>query len=447
MSRAYGRGRHGRAHGNGRGHGHGGHVDRHRRAPSRKNSVNKNAYSARGCEYYHSASRLFLRCSRLRARLPATQQSRMLCLNCVRAAYLRLRDNLPKTSLEAIDSHHLKLHNSPRSTHSCLRKVYVAIIEHHPIQERTMKHCVFCSIVPPYLLKKLAENPDPRIRDRAIATLEATDRARTVRSAMARTLNVASPAAAVPAQKVRRVFDCQDTSDLSRQLVMQEGGQLPADVAVQEAYDYAGVTWDFYNSIFNRNSIDNRGLTVVSSVHYSENGAGFDNALWNGQQMIYGDGGELFGRMTQCLDVVGHELTHGVTQYSAGLPYQSQSGALNESMSDVFGVVVRQWHEQQSDPATANWLVGEGLLLAGGALRSMKAPGTANPDDPQPAHMKDYVNLPNSPQGDYGGVHYNSGIPNHAFYLAAVAIGKPAWETAARIWYITLTQRLKGDTD
>ncbi len=310
-----------------------------------------------------------------------------------------------------------------------------------------MKHCVFCSIVPPYLLKKLAENPDPRIRDRAIATLEATDRARTVRSAMARTLNVASPAAAVPTQKVRRVFDCQDTSDLSRQLVMQEGGQLPADVAVQEAYDYAGVTWDFYNSIFNRNSIDNRGLTVVSSVHYSENGAGFDNALWNGQQMIYGDGGELFGRMTQCLDVVGHELTHGVTQYSAGLPYQGQSGALNESMSDVFGVVVRQWHEQQSDPATANWLVGEGLLLAGGALRSMKAPGTANPDDPQPAHMKDYVNLPNSPQGDYGGVHYNSGIPNHAFYLAAVAIGKPAWETAARIWYITLTQRLKGDTD
>lgn len=205
-----------------------------------------------------------------------------------------------------------------------------------------MKQCVFCSIVPPYLLKKLAENPDPRIRDRAIATLEATERARTIRSAMARTLNVASPVAAVPAQKVRRVFDCQGTSDLSRQLVMQEGGPLPADVAVQEAYNYAGVTWDFYNSIFNRNSIDNRGLTMVSSVHYSENGAGFDNALWNGQQMIYGDGGELLGRMTKCLDVVGHELTHGVTQYSAGLPYQGQSGALNESMSDVFGVVVRQ---------------------------------------------------------------------------------------------------------
>ncbi|WP_431203599.1 M4 family metallopeptidase [Bradyrhizobium betae] len=188
-------------------------------------------------------------------------------------------------------------------------------------------------------------------------------------------------------------------------------------------------------------------MTMVSSVHYSEDGSGFDNALWNGQQMIYGDGGDLFGRMTQCLDVVAHELTHGVTQFSAGLPYEGQSGALNESMSDVFGVVIRQWHDKQSDPATANWLVGDKLLLAGGALRSMKAPGTANPDDPQPANMKDYVNLPNTREGDYGGVHYNSGIPNHAFYLAALAIGKPAWETAAKIWYTTLTQRLKGDTD
>jgi len=309
-----------------------------------------------------------------------------------------------------------------------------------------MRHCPFCSIVPPYMLQKLAESSDPRIRDRAVATLEATARARSIRTALSQTLNVTRAAPAAPATKVRRVFDCETTSDLSRRLVMQEGNSAPADVAVREAYDYAGLTWDFYNKLFDRNSIDDRGLTMVSSVHYSENGAGFDNALWNGQQMIYGDGGELFGRMTKCLDVVAHELTHGVTQYSAGLPYQGQSGALNESMSDVFGVVVRQWHENQTDPATANWLVGDKLMLSGDALRSMKAPGTANPDDPQPAQMRDYVQLPDTPAGDFGGVHYNSGIPNHAFYLAAVAIGKPAWQTAAKIWYITLTQRLKGDT-
>jgi Zn-dependent metalloprotease len=310
-----------------------------------------------------------------------------------------------------------------------------------------MRHCAFCSIVPPYLLKKYAESSDPKIRARAQATLEATTRARMVRTSVAHTFRLAAAAPEAADRKVRRVFDCEMTSDLSRRLVMQEGDPLPSDVAVQEAYDYAGVTWDFYNKMFDRNSIDDRGLTMVSSVHYSENGEGFDNALWNTQQMVYGDGGEIFGRMTQCLDVVAHELTHGVTQYSAGLPYQGQSGALNESMSDVFGVVVRQWHEQQIDPTTANWLVGDKLLLTGGALRSMKAPGTANPDDPQPAHMKDYVQLPNTPRGDFGGVHTNSGIPNHAFYLAAVAIGKPSWETAAKIWYIALTQRLKGESD
>jgi Zn-dependent metalloprotease len=309
------------------------------------------------------------------------------------------------------------------------------------------QHCIFCSIMPPYLLKKYAESSDPQVRDRALATIEATERARAIRAALSQTLNLARVGPGVARTKVRRIFDCQGTSDLSRQLVMQENDQPPADVAVREAYDFAGITWDFYNTVFGRNSINDGGMTIVSSVHYSENGQGFDNALWNGQQMIYGDGGEQFGRMTQCLDVVGHELTHGITQFSAGLPYHNQSGALNESMSDVFGVVIRQWHDNQTDPATANWLVGDKLLLNGGALRSMKAPGTANPDDPQPAHMKDYVNLPDNPFGDSGGVHYNSGIPNHAFYLAATAIGKPSWQTAAKVWYITLTQRLKGETD
>ena len=308
-------------------------------------------------------------------------------------------------------------------------------------------HCAFCSIVPPYMLRKFAESDDPNVRESALATLQVVARTRSLRTAMSRTINVAAAAPAAPAIRRRRVFDCEGTSDLSRAVAVQENSPPSSDVVVREAYDYAGITWDFFNTIFGRNSIDNRGMTMVSSVHYSENGRGFDNALWNGQQMIYGDGGEIFGRMTQCLDVVGHEQTHGITQYSAGLPYEGQSGALNELMSDVFGVVIRQWHQNQTDPAQANWLVGDKLMLSGGALRSMKAPGTANPDDPQPAHMKDYVRLPNTPAGDYEGVHYNSGIPNHAFYRAAVAIGKPSWETAAKIWYITLTQRLRGATN
>jgi Zn-dependent metalloprotease len=138
--------------------------------------------------------------------------------------------------------------------------------------------------------------------------------------------------------------------------------------------------------------------------------------------MVYGDGdGDLFKRFTIAIDVIGHELTHGVTQYSAGLVYQDQTGALNESISDVFGSLVKQYRLKQTADQ-ADWLIGAGLLadgVNGKALRSMAAPGTAYDDpilgkDPQPAHMKDFVNT----QSDHGGVHINSGIPNHAFFYS-----------------------------
>ncbi len=308
-------------------------------------------------------------------------------------------------------------------------------------------HCQFCSIVPPYLLLKLAEeSADPEVREQAIATLQFTRQARVQRVAMASNLSVTPAPAAAPAVKKRRIFDCENSNDLLRTHVRKEGDAETADIAVNEAYDYSGITWDFFNMLAGRNSIDGNGLPMTSSVHYSANGKGFDNAFWNGSQMIYGDGGKIFHRLTQSLDVVAHELTHGITQYSAGLPYENQSGALNEHFSDVFGVVVRQWHEKEADPKTAGWLVGEGLMLAGShyALRSLKAPGTAFPGDIQPDHMSKYKKLANNELEDYGGVHINSGIPNRAFYLAAVALGGPSWETAANIWYKTLTQRLKG---
>jgi Zn-dependent metalloprotease len=176
-----------------------------------------------------------------------------------------------------------------------------------------------------------------------------------------------------------------------------------------------------------------------------------DNAFWNGDQMVYGDGdGELFQRFTKSIDVIGHELTHGVTQYQAGLQYDGESGALNESFSDVFGSLVKQKINNQT-AEEADWLIGQGLLAStvkGIALRSMKAPGTAYDDpllgkDPQPAHVKDKY----TGTDDNGGVHINSGIPNYAFYLAAVAIGGYAWEKAGKIWYITLRDRLNAQAD
>ena len=187
--------------------------------------------------------------------------------------------------------------------------------------------------------------------------------------------------------KNRIVYDAKSTENLPGTKVRGEGDPPVADVAVNEAYDGAGHTYDLYFEIFQRNSLDDKGMDIISSVHY---GQGYDNAFWNGAQMVYGDGDEnlpenqrLFNRFTIALDVIGHELTHGVTSYEANLAYWDQPGALNESYSDVFGSLVKQRVLGQTADQ-ADWLIGEGLFTAnvnGKAIRSMKAPGTAY-DDP-----------------------------------------------------------------
>jgi Zn-dependent metalloprotease len=256
--------------------------------------------------------------------------------------------------------------------------------------------------------------------------------------------------------KRRTVYDAQENPNIPGQLVRAEGDPASQDVAVNESYDFSGTTYDFYVEVFGRNSIDNKGMRLDSTVHFREDPAEpFDNALWDGSQMIYGDGdGNAFDRFTKCLDVVGHELTHGVTQFEAGLIYHGQSGALNESISDVFGSLIKQWNLKQSADQ-ADWLIGSGLLMGninGVALRSMKDPGTAYDDpllgkDPQPEHMKDFVKLPDTRGGDWGGVHINSGIPNRAFYLTATALGGNAWEKAGSIWYEALCGQLAPNSD
>jgi Zn-dependent metalloprotease len=249
--------------------------------------------------------------------------------------------------------------------------------------------------------------------------------------------------------KRRTIYDAKNKANLPGTLVRSEGQAPGKDVAVSEAYDYSGNTYEFYQTIFTRNSIDNKGMRLDSTVHYRQD---FDNAFWNGQQMVYGDGDKtLFDRFTKCIDVVGHELTHGVTQFTAGLEYQDQPGALNESMSDVFGTLLKQYVLKQT-VKQADWLIGAGLFIAKAgsnrtALRSMKAPGTAYDDptlgkDPQPSHMKQYY----KGSGDNGGVHINSGIPNHAFYLTAMKLGGSAWQVAGQIWYEVLTTRLHAQS-
>lgn len=206
------------------------------------------------------------------------------------------------------------------------------------------------------------------------------------------------------------------------------------DEAVRDAFDRTAQVARFYRQLFGRNSLDGAGKTLVSSVHFS---VGYANAFWNGAQMVYGDGdGEVFTGFTRADDVIAHELTHGVTQYSTGLGYANQAGALNESLSDVFGVMFRHWRLQQ-DVATADWRIGPSILgpaaLARGyaCLRDLADPGAAHCLTPQPAHFSRYR--------DGMDPHESSGIANHAFYLAARAIGGYSWETAGRIWYQAMT--------
>jgi Zn-dependent metalloprotease len=302
-------------------------------------------------------------------------------------------------------------------------------------------NCHVCCILPPHILRRLAENPEHR--ERALRTLATTERLRGRREVLA---HFAAVGLATGTER-RTIYDAQNQTNLPGQLVRGEGDPDIADIAVNEAYQYAGNTYDFYMNAYQRNSVDGQGLRLDSSVHYDQQ---YNNAFWDGQQMVYGDGDQqIFDRFTKCLDVIGHELTHGVTQYTAALTYQGQPGALNESMSDVFGSLVKQMTLGQSADQ-ADWLIGAGLLMPniqGVALRSMKAPGTAYNDpllgqDPQPADMSNY----NNTTDDHGGVHINSGIPNHAFYLTATQIGGNAWKKAGNIWYVTLTKMLQSNS-
>jgi Zn-dependent metalloprotease len=240
------------------------------------------------------------------------------------------------------------------------------------------------------------------------------------------------------------------TDQLPGKLVRSEGQAKVADKAVNEAYDFSGDTYDFYDTLFSRQSLDNKGMTLVSTVHLAEvDDSGkfvpLNNAFWNGEQMAYGDGdGVIFRSFTGSLDVVGHELTHGVQSFTSNLEYRNQSGALNEHFSDVFGVLVRQWKNGET-ALKASWLIGAEVLVPAPtrrAIRDMENPGTAyvnDPDlgtDPQPAHLSKLYTGPS----DRGGVHINSGIPNRAFALFAKALQGKAWEVAGRVWYQTMLQ-------
>jgi|CXWJ01.1.fsa_nt_gi Zn-dependent metalloprotease len=306
---------------------------------------------------------------------------------------------------------------------------------------------LYC-ILPPYMLRNIVENGSPDQRQQALRNIVSAEAVRVQREVISKEGPPEGLLEDVGGMN-RIVYSAQNAGNLPGVQVRAEGGPATGDAAADEAYDGAGATYTLYKDVYNRDSIDGNGARLDSTVHYR---VGYDNAFWNGQQMVYGDGDEdlavaerLFNRFTIAIDIIGHELTHAVTQFTANLVYQGQSGALNESMSDVFGSLVKQRNLGQT-AAEADWIIGEGLFTSrvnGNGIRNMKQPGTAYNDpvlgkDPQPGHMRDYVQT----QSDNGGVHINSGIPNRAFYVTAFNIGGYAWEKAGQIWYVTLQSKL-----
>lgn len=239
-----------------------------------------------------------------------------------------------------------------------------------------------------------------------------------------------------PGTSHRKIYDSQGTFKQRVKLVRDEGSPVSTDESVNQSYDYAGEILKYFKEILGRNSMDNLGMDMVINVHFGEK---YINAFWDGDDISLGDGdGEIFLNFSRSLDVIAHELSHGVTQYTANFKYKGQSGALHEHFSDAFASAITQYALKQT-AEDADWLIGNEIMgpeLYGESIRSMREPGTAYDNnlmgkDIQPAHMKDYY----TGTVDHHGVHINSGIPNKAFYLVSKEIET---DTAALIWYNAL---------
>lgn len=281
-----------------------------------------------------------------------------------------------------------------------------------------------CFIIPPHILEALAKKGNVSCK----STLNDIYRIRENRNLALYNLLRRD---VLEEQGDRYIYDSQNKHKQRVKLSREEGQDDVKDTVVNKAFDTSGFVRDYLKQSFNLNSIDNDGIDIISNVHYGER---YNNAYWDGDEMTYGDGdGVEFQNFASAIDVVAHELMHGVTQFLANLEYRSQSGALNEHFSDVFGTVIKQKYLMQSIEE-ADWLIGDTVVtesFPGIAIRSMKAPGTANDFDNQPDHMDNYY----SGSSDNQGVHINSGIPNKAFYLSCLEIGI---DECALIWFETL---------
>ncbi len=288
--------------------------------------------------------------------------------------------------------------------------------------------CTCCYVVPTYIVEKMQQIDAIREQILDIDVFEEEKAPAEIEQA--------AVYFAVEQEPLISIYTANNNKQLPGQFITSNHSPHSfIDSTAQKALDGARDVHQFWLNAYGLSSYDGQGSEIKSTIHY---GIGYANALWNGKQMIYGDGNDVVQNLTE-LSIIGHEFGHAVTGNK--LYYRGESGALNEHLSDVWGSLVLQFKNEQTVDQ-ASWLIGEGVIKIGNQsypLRSMKEPGNAYNSpiigkDPQPDHYTDrYVG-----DKDGGGVHINSGIPNKAFYLFASAQGGYAWQKAGLLWFLTL---------
>lgn len=329
----------------------------------------------------------------------------------------------------------------------------------YPVNEKQCE--IICTIVPPHLTKILDEiretDQHSLIQSHTVTHHHMTKDAsfRKIRKAFLtpggvdfqwpwhRTIPPISVNQPLPINVMRIVYDANHGRTLPGPTLLLSNNTNTFHLDAPDSYATAAMdnalnVFLFFLNNYKYNSIDGKNMPIISTIHYEYL---YENAFWNGQQMIYGDGSEIFNPFVNYLDVVGHEMAHGVT--GERLLYKGEAGALNEHFSDVMGYLVFLYtnHLGTDDPK-ATWTIADGIIRdanGGHPLRSFANPGHAYNTpvlgkDPQPAKYPDLYRG----REDNGGVHINSGVPNHAFYLFAKQLGGFAWEKAGLIWFTTM---------
>lgn len=296
--------------------------------------------------------------------------------------------------------------------------------------------CV-CFALPKKLLEQLAQDSDQQHRELLHAQIDHSSQLRAQRAAQ----SWHRPVPIVGNRLLQRqVFDAQGRTFLPGKLLRDEDDPPTRDKEADEAYENVGIAMRFYRDVLGRDSVDGKGMRVDTSVHY---GFRFANAMWTGEQMIVGDGdGRHVKGLTSSLGIIAHEVSHGISQHIVrgglgvvqlpGRPptLKGEAGALNESFSDVFASMIKQWHAGQH-VKQADWLLGEDILApgAGKAIRSLRDPGNVRLTWRHDNQIKDYRRYQPTDEP-----HKASGIGNHAFYVAATTLGGRSWENLALIW-------------